>query len=121
MSVWLDEINKMHELIPQIYLPEFFICKLLNGDLYYNPILDYGLYVSFEYQEPSYSGYSNCWQLVRHVRKVCGRISHTSPSPVYQELIRIYKQHNIELPRDLELFFTLEFLPELIKNKAGQK
>ncbi len=99
---WIESIKKMEDHIPSIYRPEFFVCNILNGELYFNPFLEYGLIVSYEGKKPFFSGYSNGLRLLIEIQKIHNNILHSSPAIVYQKIVDLYNQHGVELPYYIE-------------------
>lgn len=114
MSAWLDAIKRKEELTPQIYLPEYFVCDLPVGKLYFNPFLDYGLLIGSEYERECISGYSGINSFLRTIRKIFYNKLYADPDPVYRKIKSLYIENNLELPDAFRRYDLINKLERMV-------
>jgi len=87
---------ELDDVIQKSYHPEFFVDKLSDGELYFNPVENCGLYSRFdhEYGVPMHTWFLNVDNLLFYVKDYS-----INPDQIYKNIKNLYIKNIVEIPR----------------------
>lgn len=94
-----EQEDEMYEVISKCQHPEFYVCKMLNGELYFNPIHHCGLWVFHEdFELPGHTWWTCETNFFDFINRVYKSKLNSSPAPVFENIINLYHQYNVDIP-----------------------
>ena len=83
---------ELNDVIQKSYHPEFFVDYWFDGELYFNPVFDCGLFIVYD---KKYKCFSHTWfpdgtTILFFVRNVSRNVLHKSPDQIYRKIKDLY-------------------------------